>query len=44
MTIGNVDGMLDTIIGGDVDGDHYYFDYNASGGIELYSTDIRPFG
>ena len=44
VTLETVDGMLDTVIGGDIDGDKFYFDYNSTGGIELYSTDVKPFG
>ena len=38
MTLDSVDGALDTYIGGDNDGDGYYFDYDTSGNIVLYST------
>ena len=36
------DKVLDTIIGGDTDGDGYYFDINSTGNIELYSTAVTP--
>ena len=42
VTISSVDGILDTYIGGDEDGDGYYFDYNNSGKLELYSTKEKP--
>ena len=36
------DETLDTYIGGDTDGDHYYFDYDSNGIITLYSIDRNP--
>ena len=36
------DETLDTYIGGDTDGDHYYFDYDSDGIMTLYSTERNP--
>ena len=42
LTLEGVDGALDTYIGGDNDNDGYYFDYDSSGDITLYSTARTP--
>ena len=42
ITLEGVDGALDTYIGGDNDNDGYYFDYDNSGNIVLYSTVVNP--
>ena len=36
------DKAVDTIIGGDNDGDGYYFDFDSNGVLTLYSTTERP--
>ena len=36
------DKVIDTVIGGDTDGDHYYFDYDSNGEISLLTTDRNP--
>ncbi len=36
------DNAVDTIIGGDTDGDHYYLDFDDDGIITLYTTDRDP--
>ena len=41
MRLHNVDDVLDTYIGGDNDSDGYYFDYDKSKNIVLYSTDRK---
>ena len=42
VNMSSIDGTLDSYIGGDTDGDGYYFDYNESGKIEMYSVKERP--
>ncbi len=42
LDISGVDGFLDTYVGGDNDSDGYYFDYDNSGDIILYSVANTP--
>ncbi len=41
-TLEAVDGALDTYIGGDNDSDGYYFDYDSSGNITVFSIALNP--
>ena len=36
------DSVLDTYIGGDTNGDKYYFDFDGNGVITVFSTDRKP--